>query len=123
MEITGELNQAGVNIRAVATFDTPEFGILRLIVDKPADAKAHLTSKGFVVRIQEVIGVELIDEQGTLNNMLETLASANINLDYIYSFVIRQGRAPIMVLSTDDAEKAKEVFVNAGIHLVDESEL
>ena len=38
MEITSLLTEVHVNIRAVATFDTPEFGILRLVVDKPAEA-------------------------------------------------------------------------------------
>ena len=52
MEVTSRLNEAHVNIRAVASFDTPEFGILRLVVDQPEEAKAYLTSKGFVVRIR-----------------------------------------------------------------------
>ena len=48
MDVTSKLTEAHVNIRAVATFDTPEFGILRLVVDKPAEAKGYLTERGFV---------------------------------------------------------------------------
>ena len=43
MDVTSRLTEAHVNIRAVATFDTPEFGILRLVVDKPDEAKNYLT--------------------------------------------------------------------------------
>ena len=66
MEVTSRLNEAHVNIRAVASFDTPEFGILRLVVDQPEEAKAYLTSKGFVVRIHQVIGAELEDRREIL---------------------------------------------------------
>ena len=42
MDVTSKLTEAHVNIRAVATFDTPEFGILRLVVDKPAEGEGLL---------------------------------------------------------------------------------
>ena len=105
MDVTSKLTEAHVNIRAVATFDTPEFGILRLVVDKPAEAKGYLTERGFVVRIHEVMGVELEDKKGNLNQMLAILADGKININYIYSFVIREGKAPVIVFNTDDFEK------------------
>ncbi|QDW74726.1 ACT domain-containing protein [Lachnospiraceae bacterium KGMB03038] len=123
MDVTSRLTEANVNIRAVATFDTPEFGILRLVVDKPSEAKSYLTSKGFVVRIHQVIGVELEDREGNLNQMLEILAQGGININYIYSFVIRNGKAPVMVFSTDDFEKAAQILQNADVKMVEESDL
>ena len=39
MNVTSVLTEAGVNIRAISTFDTPEFGIMRLVVDDPVSAK------------------------------------------------------------------------------------
>ena len=123
MEVTSRLNEAHVNFRAVASFDTPEFGILRLVVDQPEEAKAYLTSKGFVVRIHQVIGAELEDKKGNLNQMLEILADSGISINYIYSFVIRDGRAPVMVVSTDDFDKAKKALADAGVKMVEEADL
>lgn len=123
MEVTSRLTEAHVNIRAVASLDTPEFGILRLVVDKPTEAKGYLTERGFVVRVHEVIGVELEDKKGNLNQMLALLAENGINVSYIYSFVIREGRAPVLVFSTDDYEKAASVLKEADVKMVDESEL
>ena len=123
MEVTSRINEAHVNIRAVASFDTPEFGILRLVVDQPEEAKAYLTSKGFVVRIHQVIGAELEDKKGNLNQMLEILADSGISINYIYSFVIRDGRAPVMVVSTDDFDKAKKALADAGVKMVEEADL
>lgn len=123
MDVTSKLTEAHVNIRAVVTFDTPEFGILRLVVDKPAEAKGYLTERGFVVRVHEVMGVELEDKKGNLNQMLAILADGKININYIYSFVIREGKAPVMVFNTDDFEKAAQILKEANVKIVEESDL
>lgn len=123
MQVTSALTEARINIRAVASFDTPEFGILRLVVDKPTAAKEYLTGKGFVVRVHDVIGVELKDEKGNLNRMLSILADGKININYIYSFVIRQEKAPVMVFNTDDYAKAAKVLEAAEVKLVEETDL
>ena len=123
MNVTSVLTEAHVNIRAISTFDTPEFGIMRLIVDNPVPAKEALTEKGFVTRVSEVIGAELKDEKGNLNQMLAILADGKINVNYIYSFVIREGKAPVMVFSTDNYEKAEKVLRAADVKLVEEEEL
>ena len=123
MEVTSKLTEAHINIRAVASFDTPEFGILRLVVDKPTEAKGYLTERGFVVRVNDVIGAELEDKKGNLNQMLAVLAENSITVRYIYSFVIREGRAPVLVFSTDDYEKAASILKDAGVKMVDESDL
>ena len=63
MRVTSVLTESHINIRAISTFDTPEFGIMRLVVDEPECAKESLTAKGFVTRITEVVGAELKDER------------------------------------------------------------
>ena len=123
MDVTTRLTEAGVNIRAVATFDTPEFGILRMIVDKPAEAKAYLTKLGYVVRIHEVMGVELEDRQGNLNHMLTILADGELNINYIYSYIIRDGKVPVLVFHTDDYDKAEKVLQEANVKIVTAEEL
>ena len=123
MNVTNVLTEAHVNIRAISTFDTPEFGIMRLVVDDPVRAKESLTSKGFVNRVSDVIGAELKDEKGNLNQMLKILADGQINVNYIYSFVIREGKAPVMVFHTDDFEKAESVLKQADVKVVEEEDL
>ena len=70
-----------------------------------------------------MIGAELKDEKGNLNQMLAILADGKINVNYIYSFVIREGKAPVMVFSTDNYEKAEKVLRAADVKLVEEEEL
>ena len=123
MEVTSKLADEKINIRAVASFDTPNFAILRLIVDEIEKAKECLEKEGVIVRISEVIGAELVDQKGNLNDMLTILSKNDINLDYIYSFVIRDGRSPVLVFHSDDLEKTKEVLLLSGIKIVEEDEL
>ncbi|MDR1017869.1 MAG: amino acid-binding protein [Lachnospiraceae bacterium] len=122
-EITDNLKEAKVDIRAIASFDTPEFAILRLIVDKPEEAKEFLADKGFIVKISDAIGVELTDETGSLNNLLSFLAEADINLNYIYTFIYRNRKAPVLVFGTDEIDSAIKTLKDAGEVLVDHSEL
>lgn len=123
MNVTSVLTEEHVNIRAISTFDTPEFGIMRLVVDDPVRAKESLTKRGFVTRVSDVIGAELQDEKGNLNQMLRILADGQINVNYIYSFVIREGKTPVMVFHTDDFERAENVLRAAEVKLVEEEEL
>lgn len=123
MEVTSRLTEAHVNIRAVANFDAPDFGILRLVVDKPQEAKEYLTARGYVVSVHEVMGVELEDKKGNLNQMLSILAEGKLNINYIYSFVIRDGCAPVMVFQTDDYEKATQILKKYNVKIVEEDDL
>ena len=123
MEVTSRLTEAYVNIRAVANFDAPDVGILRLVVDKPQEAKKYLTARGYVVSVHEVMGVELEDKKGNLNQMLSILAEGKLNINYIYSFVIRDGRAPVMVFQTDDYEKATQILKKYNVKIVEEDDL
>lgn len=123
MEVTSRLTEAHVNIRAVANFDAPDFGILRMVVDKPQEAKEYLTTRGYVVSVHEVMGVELEDKKGNLNQILSILAEGKLNINYIYSFVIRDGRAPVMVFQTDDYEKATQILKKYNVKIVEEDDL
>ena len=55
------LTVANVNIRAMCMADTSEFGILRLVVDDPEKGKEALEENNFLVKITEIIGVEMND--------------------------------------------------------------
>ena len=119
MKVTKELVAEGINLRAISSFDTPEFGILRLIVDRPEETAQLLKDKGFFVQTKDVIAVEIEDRSGSLNQMLEVLAEGNISINYIYSFVIREDQAPLMVFQTEYLEEAVQILKNHGINVID----
>lgn len=112
--VTTVLKDNEINIRAIASFDTPEFAILRIVVDYPEKAKILLTERGFAVKMSDVVAVELEDKPGDLDRMLHAIAAANLGINYIYSFVLRSGKAPLMVVNTGDLEKTVAVLLEKG---------
>ena len=56
-EITAAIAKAGIDIRALSIADTTNFGILRLIVDKPDEAEAALKAAGLTVSLTNVIAI------------------------------------------------------------------
>ena len=91
-EVTEVLGRAGINIRALSLADTSDFGILRLIVDRPEDAYRILREEGFTVRESEVMAVEVSDQPGGLSEVLEIFRDGGINVEYMYAFVEKAGR-------------------------------
>lgn len=115
--VTTVLKNNNINIRAIATFDSPEFGILRIIVDKPELARDILVENGFVLKITTVIAVNLEDKPGELDKVLEVIENAGLNLNYIYSFVIRNQNSPLLVMHIDDLEIAKQILTEHGVKM------
>lgn len=112
--VTEALHGQGINIYAFASFDTPEFGILRMMADQPEKAKEVLTSRGFVTRVCEVIVVKLPDEEGGLDKMLHALQESNININYTYSSFGRNSKAPAVVIHTDEIFETENVLKTKG---------
>ncbi|HPX61278.1 MAG TPA: ACT domain-containing protein [Deltaproteobacteria bacterium] len=105
-EITRILGDAGINIRALSLADTSDFGILRLIVNDTEKAKQILKDKGFTVNKTEVVAVEVPDTPGGLANILQSLDTDSINVEYMYAFVERSGGNAVIIFRFDETDKA-----------------
>lgn len=119
--VTSVLKDNRINLRAIASFDTPEFAILRIVVDQPEKAKEVLGAKGFAVKVSEAVAVELEDKPGVLDGMLHVIADAKLGVNYIYSIVLRNGKAPLMIVNTEDLAKTASVLTEHG-YIVAEQE-
>ena len=56
-QIAAVIAEAGIDIRALSIADTTNFGILRLIVDKPDEAEQALKDAGLTVSLTNVIAI------------------------------------------------------------------
>lgn len=118
-EVTGILSEASVNIRALALADTSDFGVLRLIVDNNDLAVAVLKENGFTVGKTDVVAVEVEDKPGGLHNILETLRSQGINVEYMYAYVRHTGKDAVMIFRFDNIQGAVDVLKKNGIAVID----
>lgn len=117
-EVTRILADSGVNIRALSLADTSDFGILRLIVSDFEKAKDNLKAGGFTVGRTTVVAVEVPDQPGGLNSILEMLRDAKINVEYMYAFVNQSGAHAIIIFRFDRTDQAIELLQKNKITIV-----
>lgn len=113
-KITSALAAAGIDIRGICVNDSSDFGALRLIVDKPKEAKAVLVRKRVPVSEGEVVVAEVPDEVGALGKLADCLAACGVNVDYLYSLAGRGGRKRPVALGTKDVEGALHCIKSTG---------
>lgn len=100
--ITGILKDEDINILGSVTNDSAEYGIVRMVVSEPDKAMEALIAAGYLCHVIEVIGVEVEDKTGNLNDLLLTLKDSNVSVDYLYLSFNRDSGKPIMVFHTED---------------------
>ncbi|WP_296808865.1 acetolactate synthase [uncultured Methanobrevibacter sp.] len=117
------LTVADVNIRAMCMADTSEFGILRLVVDDPDKGKEALEQNNFLVKITEIIGVEMHDAPGGLTSVLNIIRDNNIDLEYLYAFTHEKEGKAILLLHADDIDALIDVLNKNNIPIVPSDEV
>ncbi len=122
-EVTRILSEAEVNIRALSLADTSDFGILRLIVDDNNKAKEALKQNGFTVGKTDVVAVEVEDRPGGLHKILNSLFSANVNVEYMYAFVQQSGSNAVIIFRFDNLDEAVRVLQANGVTVIEAEKL
>ena len=117
------LTVADVNIRAMCMADTSEFGILRLVVDDPEKGKDALEENNFLVKITDIIGVEMTDTPGGLTTVLGVIKDNLIDLEYLYAFSHDKEGKAILLLHADDIDKLISVLSENNIPIVSAEEV
>ena len=112
------LAQAGVNILTLSLGDTQQFGIMRLIVRDWQKAKAVLQKAGCVVKVTEVVAIEVADRPGGLAEVLEVIEREQINIEYMYAFTFRLGDKAMLVFRFDDPDAAIQLPQAKGINVI-----
>ena len=112
------LAQEGIDIRALALADTERFGILRMIVSDWRRAKDLLEQSGSVVKITEVLAVEVPDHPGGLADVLEAFIGTPINIEYMYAFPFVRGEKAVLIFRFDQPDAAIERLQERGFQVL-----
>ena len=91
------LAAAGINLITLSLADTQRFGILRLIVRDWQRAKEVLEAAGLVVKVTDVLAIEVPDQPGGLAGVLRAIERAAINVEYMYAFTEKVGDKAVLV--------------------------
>jgi len=122
-EFTKVLRENNIDMRALSIAETPDFGILRVIVNDPFETACVLKDAGYVASITPVLAVEVADEPGSLFRILDILAENQINVEYTYAILPRNKDAAYIILRVADNDKASEILSKNGIPLLSQDKL
>ena len=121
-EVLNVLKGNNVNILSLSLADTTEYGLLRLIVNDPVTGKEKLTENGFSTMLTNVLVIKIKHKAGSLQELLEVLASNEISIEYMYGLSI-DGMEASVVLKASDVEKAKQVLIDNGVETLTAEEI
>ncbi len=113
------LAQNNIDIRALSLADTSDFGILRLIVDKPEEGKKILSEAGIIVRVTNVLSLTMEDTPGGTLGVLRLLSENGIGVEYMYAFASKNDGEAFMIIQTDELEAAENILQKGGFRQAD----
>ena len=114
---------AGINIITLSLADTHQFGILRLIVRDPDKAKEVLERSGLLVKVTEVVAIEVDDRPGGLSELLEAVGATRVNVDYVYAFTHKRSSRGVLVFRFSDPDLAIRALTGSAARVLDAQEL
>ena len=121
-EVLDVLKEGGVNILSMSLADTAEYGLLRIISDKPQDGRMALSTAGFSSTLTDVFILKIPHEPGALQQILRVIADEQLNVEYMYGLSVGGNEASIVV-KTSDLDKADEVFSRHNIQTLSYNQL
>lgn len=122
-EVCRLLGENGVNIRALTVADTEDFGILRIVVDRPQEAVEILRGAGFTASLNEIVAVEVEDRPGGLAGILKILSGNGVNVEYMYGFVEKFSEKALLVFKFEEPDKAIGILSGSKIRIVGKQDI
>jgi hypothetical protein len=104
--LANELAKAKVNIYAIATSDTVDHTVIRLVVSDYRRALHLFEEHGTLVVEDDVLMVEGSNRAGELARIAEKLARAKVNIEYCYSATPPDSRSGLLILRVSNPAKA-----------------
>ena len=105
--VCAALAQAGINIHALATSDTIDHSVVRMVVSDPTKALMLLGETGTLALESEVLMIEGVNEPGMLAQIAERLATANVNIEYAYLAASPGAERGLAILRPSDVDQAR----------------
>ena len=121
-EIIGLLSVHEVHVVALSILDTTDSSIIRLIVDYPEEAQKLLIEHQFSYVQSELIAVELTSE-AEIKTVTCALEQSEINIHYIYPFLVRPNGRYAMAISLEDNELAADTLRRNQLNIIGQADI
>ena len=98
-----------VHVLALTIMDTTDSSIIRIVVDDSDKARDLLNEHGFPFTESRLVVVEL-SAATELSRLMSALLEAELNINYLYSFIPHPRGKSMLALSMDDNDVAEQVL-------------
>jgi hypothetical protein len=90
--------------------DSSDYSLIRILVDKPADAEKTLAKANHLIDREYVLVFRLANQPGMLGNVARRFGEANVNIDYIYGSAMEDADESIFVvhIAESDFDRIKD---------------
>lgn len=106
-----------IYIIAMTVAETENYGLLLLLVDKPMKCVELLEDEKYMYSTTDVIAIKLTNME--LYEVPKLLGEERINIQYLYSTLVRDQAAIVIKVSEDDHFRAVELLKEKGFSLLD----
>jgi len=100
------LAKAEINIHALATSDTVDHSVVRMVVSDPTKALMLLGEAGVLALENDVLLIQSDNQPGILARIADRLSNAGVNIEYTYMAATLDADKGLMILRPNDVEKA-----------------
>jgi hypothetical protein len=121
--VTEILMKADVNIRAITVMGTFEYGVIKLLVDKPDAAYEALKGQGITAHKREILALLMDDRPGGLNRIAKIFGRRAINIEDAYGFVIEDKKRAVLVVDVGRIREAEKVLKEEGVGILTDEEI
>ena len=120
IKVLEKLSTHGIQIIASTVADTSEYGIYRVLCDKPTQAYLMLKEAGINVQLSDVFALSIDDTPGCAAKAIKVISDSKVSVLYLYSFLWK-GKG-VLTLRTDNAEKTKEIIMLQKLNFLTEND-
>jgi hypothetical protein len=100
------LAKAEINIHALATSDTIDHSVVRMVVSEPTKALMLFGESGVLALENDVIMIEGDNAPGILARIAERLGKAEVNIEYAYLAASPKADRGLIILRPSNVDKA-----------------
>lgn len=109
-----------VNVRTMTLQDHGQYGLMKLIVDRPDLAYRCLAGKGYACALKEILAILLKDKPGSFLKLADLLYQHNVNVIDAYGFVLESKRSAVFCVEVKETAKIRRMLEKSGFKVLEE---
>jgi hypothetical protein len=98
-----------IHVLALMVLDTTDSAIIRFVTDDPDQTRLLLAKNQISFTESELLAVE-VDSATVLSGLMSALLEAEVNINYLYSFIPQPNGKSLLALSMEDNEIAEHIL-------------